>query len=66
MNLGVRSVHCLKRVGINTLGDFFAKVSGSADLKGIIMDKVFYYQYHQIKPEKRMNYLIEVTKMNNK
>ena len=64
----------MKRAGINTIGDLCEKVHSSADLKTLrncgntsvaeIMDKLFLYNYQQLKPERRGVYLAKVVEMN--
>lgn len=74
LELGVRSINCLRRAGIMTIGDLCEKVQSSNDLKKIrncgitsiaeIMDHLFAYQYHILKPERRGKYLADVAERN--
>ncbi len=74
LELSVRSINCLRRAGIMTIGDLCEKVQTSADLKKIrncgitsiaeIMDHLFAYQYHLLKPEHRGKYLADVVERN--
>lgn len=74
LELSVRSKNCLKRAGLNTIGDLCKKVHSSGDLRVIrncgntsvaeIMDKLFLYNYQQLKPEQRGNYIAKVVEMN--
>jgi DNA-directed RNA polymerase alpha subunit len=60
--------------GIMTIGDLCEKVQSSTDLKKIrncgitsiaeIMDHLFAYQYHLLKPERRGKYLADVAERN--
>ena len=74
LELSVRSINCLRRAGIMTIGDLCEKVQSSTDLKKIrncgitsiaeIMDHLFAYQYHILKPECRGKYLADVVERN--
>ena len=74
LDLSIRAKNCLKRAGINTIGDLCEKVHSSTDLKTLrncgntsvaeIMDKLFLYNYRQLKPERRGAYLAKVVEMN--
>lgn len=74
LELSVRSINCLRRAGIMTIGDLCKKVQSSNDLKKIrncgitsiaeIMDHLFAYQYHLLKPERRGKYLACVAERN--
>ena len=69
-----KRVSCLKRAGLDTVGNLVDRISGSADLKGIrncgaksireIMEHLFLFQYYSLKPEARTDYLLEVVAMN--
>ncbi len=73
LELGVRSYHCLKRAGLNTIGELAEYIASGQPLRNVrncgtksvreIMEKLFLYQYHIIKPEKREAYLREVVEM---
>lgn len=74
LELSVRSLHCLKRAEISTIGEFCDRIHSSNDLKIIkncgktsiseIMDNLFAYQYLALKPDKRGEYLAKVVEMN--
>ena len=74
LELGQRSYNCLKRAGYGTVGELVGAISGGRELKGIrncgaksvreIMEQLFLYQYHSLRPEKRDSYLMEVVQMN--
>ena len=74
LELSVRSLHCLKRAEISTIGEFCDRIHSSSDLKSIrncgktsiseIMDNLFAYQYLALKPDKRGEYLAKVVEMN--
>ena len=74
LELGARSLNCLRRSGIHTIGDLCNRVRSSRDLLGIkncgktsiaeIMDHLFAYQFSILKPERRGKYLVDVVRMN--
>ncbi len=74
LELSVRSINCLKRANIMTIGMLCKAVQSSSDLKKIrncgvtsiaeIMDHLFAYQYNMIRPERREEYLATVIEMN--
>lgn len=74
LELSVRSINCLKRAGIHTIGELCDRVRCSSDLKGIrncgktsiaeIMDNLFAYQYFALQPERRGQFLAKVVEMN--
>ena len=74
LDLSVRSSNCLKRANIMTIGDLCNSIHSSADLKKIrncgatsvaeIMDHLFAYQFHALKPERRDLFLAKVLEMN--
>lgn len=74
LELSVRSINCLRRAGIMTIGVLCEKVQSSTDLKKIrncgitsiteIMDHLFAYQYHLLKPERKGKYLVDVVERN--
>ena len=74
LELGVRSYHCLKRAGLDTIGKLAEYMASGELLKNVrncgvksvreIMEKLFLYQYNLIKPEKREDYILEVIAMN--
>lgn len=76
LELGIRSYHCLKRAGIDTIGDLAEYVASGKPLRNIrncgaksareIMVNLFLYQYQIIRPEKRDEYILEVVAMNMK
>lgn len=74
LDLTVRSTNCLRRAGINTIGDFVESVSCEEDLKRIrscgeksvkeIMQKVFCWQYEMLGEGMRKNYVKQIVKLN--
>lgn len=74
LELSARSYNCLKRAGINTIGNLCERVQCSSDLKNIrncgktsvaeIMDSLFSYQYSVLVVEKRGEFLAKVIEMN--
>lgn len=74
LELSIRSKNCLKRAGINTIGDLCNRFHSSSDLRSLrncgdtsvaeIMDKLFLYNYLQLKPEQRGQYIAKVVEMN--
>jgi DNA-directed RNA polymerase alpha subunit len=74
LELGVRSYNCLKRAGYNTIGQLAYAVAGGSELKKIrncgaksvreIMERLFLYQYHILKPERQEKFLRHVVEMN--
>ncbi len=74
LDLSVRASNCLKRAGIQTVGELIRRVDRASDLKGIrncghtsiieIMDKLFYYNYICMKPDKRAQYIQETIERN--
>ncbi len=73
LELSMRSLNCLRRVGIRTIGDLCERIHGSGDLRSIrncgrmsaaeIMDNLFMYQYLLLRPEKRTEFLKTVIEM---
>ncbi len=76
LDLSVRSYHCLKRAGFNTVYDLMTGITGRLDLKRIrncgdnssreIMESLFLFQYMNLKPEQRAAYIEKIVKMNRK
>lgn len=74
LDLSVRSLHSLRRVNINSIGDFCDSIHSSNDLKMIrncgvtsiaeIMDHLFAYQYSILPPERQEKFLLQVLEMN--
>ncbi len=74
LDLSPRSINCLHRAGFETIADVVEQIEGSEDLRKIrscgtksvneIMEQLFCYQYMQLKPEKKMNYIAKVLKLN--
>ena len=74
LDLTVRAYHSLKRAGYNTIGDVANAIAAGQELKNIrncgtksareIMESLFLYQYHALKPERQEAYLDEVTILN--
>ena len=75
LDLSVRSYHCLKRAGYNTVYDLMNGITGRLDLKKIrncgdnssreIMEGLFLFQYISLKPEQRERYIEKIVKMNS-
>ena len=73
LDLSVRSYHCLKRAGYNTIYDLMTGITGRLDLKRIrncgdnssreIMESLFLFQYMNLKPEQRDAYIEKIVKM---
>lgn len=76
LDLSTRSYNCLRRAGINTIGQLCEHEQCSSYLKNIrccgsrsiaeIMDNLMYYQYMILQPERRGAYLAKVVEMNVK
>ena len=74
LELSVRSYHSLKRADLNTIGDIVEAVSNGVDLSHIrncgaksvreIQEKLFLFQYHSLKENRREAYLREVVELN--
>lgn len=74
LDLSERAKNCLKRAGIITIGDLCERIHSSSDLKTLrncgnttvaeIMDKLFLYNYLQLKPERRAAYIAKILEMN--
>jgi len=74
LELSVRSSNCLRRAGINTIGDLCSKMQHSGDLKSIrncgktsiaeIMDNLFAYHYYRMEDGWRKRYLRETVEKN--
>ena len=74
LDLSVRSYNCLKRAGIDTVGDVANAVTGGRNLKGIrncgaksvreIMERLFMFQCNLMPIEKQEEYLVEVIQLN--
>ena len=70
LDLSVRSYHCLKRAGYNTIYDLMNGITGRLDLKRIrnssreIMESLFLFQYASLKPEQRDWYINKIVQMN--
>ena len=74
LDLSVRSFHCLKRAGFDTIGDLAEAISNGVELKSIkncgktstreIQEHLFLYQYYSLKPEARQQYLLDTVKLN--
>lgn len=74
LDLSVRSYHCLKRAGFNTIYDLMNGITGRLDLKRIrncgdnssreIMESLFLFQYASLKPEQREWYINKIVQMN--
>lgn len=76
LELSVRSYNCLKRAGIDTIGELCLRIYDRGDLHSIrncgrnsvaeIMDNLFAYHYSQLRPEYKARYLEEVAEYNRK
>ena len=74
LDLSIRSYHCLKRAGYNTVaklaeamaeGPIFSKIRGcGAQSKREIQERMFTYQYEVLSPERRKRFLKDVVEMN--
>ena len=74
LELGIRSLHVLKRAGFNTIGDVVYAISDGLSIKNLrncgansareIMEHLFLYQYYQLPAEKRDDYIYEVAVLN--
>lgn len=74
LELSVRSHNCLRRVGIQSVGDLVNRIEGKQDLLKIrnlgarsadeIMMNIFLFHYSMMKPEKRAAYVLRVQEMN--
>lgn len=74
LELNPRSYNCLRRVGINTIGDLCENISCSSDLRRIrncgttsvedIMDHLFAYQFSVLSQERKVKFLVRVVEMN--
>ncbi len=74
LDLGTRSLNCLKRGGYGTVGQLVDSLAEGVDLKTIrscgamsereIKEHLFLYHYYSMKPEKRNEYLIETVLLN--
>lgn len=74
LELGVRSYNCLRRAGINTIGELCERVEKYGDLHTIrncgktsvaeIMDNLFVYHFMQLNSERRGRYIEDVLSIN--
>lgn len=74
LDLNQRPYNCLKRRGINTIGEIVGIIESGNDLRNIrncgaksireIMEKLFLFQYFSLRPERREGYLRAVVKLN--
>ena len=74
LDLSMRSYHCLKRAGYDTIYDLMSGITGRLDLKKIrncgdnssleIMEKLFLFQYMNLKPEQRDWYIKKIAEIN--
>ena len=75
LGLKVRAYNCLKRAGYQTIGDVAEKIGSLSQLlklRGLgkqtaaeIVVKIFLYQYSNLKPEKRMEYFLDILELNS-
>ncbi len=75
LDLGVRSLNCLRRAGYHTVYDLITNISGRTDLLRIrncgvtssreIMESLFLFQYAALRPEQRNAYINKIVKMNS-
>lgn len=74
LDLTQRSNNCLRRTGINTIGELCDRIRTSSDLKHIrncgdrsvaeIMDKLFLYQYEHLSESRKVKFIKEVISLN--
>ena len=74
LELSVRSYHCLRRADLYTVGQLAQAIADGFTLTKIrncgalsraeIMEKMFFFQLHNIKPEKRTEYIDAVIRLN--
>ncbi|MCR5735494.1 MAG: hypothetical protein K6G22_12885 [Lachnospiraceae bacterium] len=74
LDLSVRSFHSLKRAGLDTIGKLAESISSGKELKHIkncgtksvreIMEHLFLFQYMSMRPDKRDEFLVETTILN--
>ncbi len=74
LDLGVRSFHCLRRVGHRTVGDLVNAVNSVEDLKSIrncgdksveeIMFKMFLFNYECLTPDMQKKSMLRLKEMN--
>ena len=74
LGLSERSKNCLKRAGINTIGEFTERIKSSQDLKAIrncgakcvaeIMQALCLYQYHLLDSKERIDYVDDLFRLN--
>ena len=74
LELSVRSYNCLKRAGMQTVGDVVERINGRADLLKIrnlgmrsadeIMEAIMVYQYSLLSDERKVRYLKRVAELN--
>ncbi|MCR5649692.1 MAG: hypothetical protein K6F86_00750 [Lachnospiraceae bacterium] len=74
LELSIRSLHVLKRAGFHTIGDLAYAIADGVSIRNLrncgtksareIMEHLFLYQYYQLPPEKRDDYIYEVALLN--
>lgn len=74
LDLSVRSMNCLHRAGYMTIADVVEHIESGDDLRKIrncgtisvkeIMEQLFCYQYLQLRPEKKLPYIVKLLKLN--
>ena len=74
LELSVRSYNCLKRAGMQTVGDIVERINGRTDLLKIrnlgmrsadeIMEAIMEYQYFLLPDERKVRYLKRVAELN--
>ena len=74
LELSVRSYNCLKRAGMQTVGDVVERINGRTDLLKIrnlgmrsadeIMEAIMVYQYSLLSDERKVRYLKRVAELN--
>ncbi len=74
LDLSPRPYNCLKRAGLDTVGDVVTRASLEYALHNIrncgktsvreILEHLFLFQYYSLPPEKRDDYLMEVVMLN--
>lgn len=75
LELSVRSSNCLHRAGYTTIGELVESIDSCEDLKKIrncgtksideIMSHLFCYQYSQLNPKQKLNYIYKVLEYNS-
>ncbi len=74
LDLGVRAYNSLRRAGFGTIGELAEAIASGVEISRIrncgaksrreIMEKLFFYQYNALAPEKRQAYINEMVNLN--